>query len=427
MNLTVEVGWIIDEETEALVDKLRIDLSNAHPLLIGGTWSLNAAYHLLEQVADSTSLVMISPYIAESPQWLRHVSLGSNASFNLFKPVGDKLTYVHFIADVFKGAFNLNNAQTSALRRALMRAYLSSKEPTVEDVVSALEIESMELANRDAIELVEIVETMGMSKLGAACRGHYELTNIQALVSMSELPPSYASVLSMVILMHLMKNSFKGVVALCDFDIIKEFVGSAWKNLVDLLNKMRAEHTIIIACTNSVSSIPLELRARARMTIVGSPITPEDARHISIMISQRALKLLSSKERFAYNFISSKGIVEVPLEETVKIHVAEELKAPLEAPRSMLHAKLGNKAKMAYEILSFLRDGASTRDSVISYAMHRLDVSSLEASRLVNALLIHGLASEVVGADGKYWLKITVRGLNAIEELEALEGWLTRE
>jgi hypothetical protein len=119
-------------------------------------------------------------------------------------------------------------------------------------------------------------------------------------------------------------------------------------------------------------------------------------------------------------------VVEVPLKETIKVAVAEEVELRPEAPRPTLYTKLGDKAKMAYEVLSFLRDGASSRDSVISYAMHRLDISSLEASRLINSILTHGLASEVVGADGKYWLKITVRGLNAIEELEALEGWLAR-
>jgi len=427
VSTIVEVGWIVDGDADALVDTLRIDLSNVHLLTVSGAWSLNATCHLLGQVAGSVNLVVVSPYTAEGPQWLRHLSLGLNASFNPFKPVGDKLAYSHFIADIFKGAFSLNNAQTSALRRALMRAYLSSKEPTAEDVLSALEIESTELTNRDSIELIEIVEAMCRGRLGAACTNRLELTDLQAIISMSELPPSYASILSMAMLMYLVKNGFKGVVVLCNLDVLREFIGSAWRNFVYLVNKMKVEPLTIIACTSSASFTPLELRTRAHMIIVGSPLTPEDAKYVSAMVGRKRLKLLNSKERFAYNLISSSGVIEIPLEETVKMHVEEELKALLEAPRSMLHAKLGNKAKMAYDILSFLRDGASTRDSVISYAMHRLDVSSLEASRLVNTLLIHGLASEVVGADGKYWLKITVRGLNALEELEALEGWLTRE
>ncbi|MEM4576391.1 MAG: hypothetical protein QW701_02870 [Candidatus Nezhaarchaeales archaeon] len=427
MSFEVDVGFIIEDDAEALTSTLRVNLFSAHPLVISGAWSLNATYHLLGQLADSANLVVISPYIAEGPRWLKHVSLGLNASFNPFKPVGDKLVYAHFVADAFKGAFNLNNAQTSSLRRALTRTYLTGKDPTIEDITSALELESNELTNRDAVELIEIVEAMGRGRLGAACSSHFELTNIQALISMYELPPSYASLISMAILMHLLKSGFKGVVTLCDVDILKEFIGSAWKNLIDLLNKMRAESSIVIACANGTSSIPLELRAGARMAIMGSPITPEDVRYVSAVVGRRYLRLLNSKERFAYSLAYSSGVVEVPLEETAKISAIEELKVPVEVPKSMLQAKLGNKAKMAYEVLNFLRDGASTRDSVISYAIHRLDVSSMEASKLVNALLIHGLANEVVGADGKYWLKITVRGLNALEELEALEGWLIRE
>ncbi|MEM0317710.1 MAG: hypothetical protein QXO97_06920 [Candidatus Nezhaarchaeales archaeon] len=427
MSTVVEIGWIVDEDVNALMDSLRIDLSNAHPMVISGNWSLNAACHLLSQVAYSTNLAIISPYTAEAPQWLQHLCLGLNSSFNPFRPVGDKLVYAHFIADVFKGVFGLNNAQASALRRALIRAYLSNKEPAVEDVVSALEIESTELTNRDAVELIDIVEVMCRGRLKVACSDSLEITNLQAAISMSELPPSYSSILFMAMLMHLASNSFKGILVLCDLDVLKEFLGPAWRNFVHLFNRSRTGCSTIIACTSSVSSTPLELRARARMTVVGSPITSEDIKYVSAMVGRRALKLLNSRERFAYHLISSSGVVEIPLEETVTMHVEEELKVPLEAPRSMLHAKLGNKAKMAYEVLSFLRDGASTRDSVISYAMHRLDMSSLEASRLVNALIVHGLVSEVVGADGKYWLKITVRGLNAVEELEALEGWLTRE
>lgn len=426
MNLYVDVGWVIDEDSETPVNELRVDLSSVHPLVVGGAWSLNAAYHMLGQLVDSTDLVVISPYADEAPRWLRHLNLGLNASFNPFKPVGDRSAYAHFIASVFKGVFDLNNAQTSALRRALMRIYLSGKEPIIENIISALEIESTELVNRDAVELVEIVETMERGRLGAACASQSELLNAQAVISMSELPPSYASILSTAILMHALKGGFKGVLTLCDVDLLKEFVGSAWRELAVLLDKMRCEGLTIIACTSSASSIPSGLKARARMIIVGSPITPEDVKSVSTIIGRRALKLLRGKERFAYSSTFSTGVIEVPLEETVKMHVVEELKAPLEAPRSTLHVKLGSRAKMAYEVLSFLRDGASTRDSVISYAMHRLDISSLEASRLVNALIIHGLASEVVGADGKYWLKITVRGLNALEEIEALEGWLVR-
>jgi hypothetical protein len=160
--------------------------------------------------------------------------------------------------------------------------------------------------------------------------------------------------------------------------------------------------------------------------MIGTPLAAEDARDLSIVLGRRVLKLLNSKERFAYKLVGSAGVVEVPLKETIKVAVAEEVELQPEAPRPTLYTKLGDKAKMAYEVLSFLRDGASSRDSVVSYAMHRLDISSLEASRLINSILTHGLASEVVGADGKYWLKITVRGLNAIEELEALEGWLAR-
>lgn len=426
MSFVVEVGSVVDEDTGALVNSLKVDLSKVQPMIIGGNWSLNATCHLLKQLVDSMDLVVISPYAVEAPQWLRHVSLGLNASFNLFKPIGDKLTYAHFVAEAFRGAFNLNNAQVSALRRALTRVYLSSKEPTIEDVTSSLEVESTELTNRDAVELIEIVETMKRGRLGAACSGHLELANLQAIISMSELPPSYASLLSMAMTMHVLKSNFRGVLVLCDVDLLREFAGSAWKNLVDLLSKARVESSIIIACSSSISSVPLDLRAKARMTIAGIPMIPEDVRYVSTMVGRRALRLLNGKERFAYNFALSSGVVEVPLEETVEMHVVEELKAPLEAPRSMLQAKLGNKAKMAYEVLSFLRDGASTRDSAISYAMHRLDLSSLEASRLVNALIIHGFANEVVGADGKYWLKITVRGLNALEEIEALEGWLIR-
>ena len=424
MSLVVEVGWVVDLSAEAVVDELRMDLRSERPLIISGAWSLSVASHLIGQVADSTEVVALLPYATEAPRGLRHLSLGLNSSFNPFKPVGDRTSYAIFISEVFRGAFGLNSAQASALKRALVRAYSGNKEPSVEDVISALEIESTELASRDAVNLVEALEAMERGRLGAACKGGD--LEPRSAISMAELPPSYAAAISMAVLMHVLKSGLRGVVAVCDLDLLRGFLGPAYRLAVDLLNKLDDSGSIVVMCAGSASALPLELRSRSRALMVGAPLTAEDARDLSVLLGLRALKLLNSRERFAYKLVSSAGVVEVPLEETVKITVAAEAKLPPEVPRPTLYAKLGSKAKMAYEVLSFLRDGPSTRDSVISYAMHRLDVSSLEASRLVNALLMHGLASEVVGADGKYWLKITVRGLSAIEELEALEGWLAR-
>jgi hypothetical protein len=424
VSLVVEVGWIVDLSAEAVIDELRIDLRSDRPLIISGAWSLNAASHLMEQVADSVDVVVLLPYTDEAPRGLRHLSLGLNASFNLFKPIGDRTSYAIFVSEVFRGVFDLSGAQASALKRALVRAYSSNKEPSVEDVVSALEVETTELASRDAVDLMEVLEAMERGRLGAACRGG--TLEPRSAISMSELPPSYATAISMTILMHALRGGFRGVVTMYDADLLEDFLGSARKLAVDLLNRLDVAGSTMIMCAGSASALPLELRSRSRALIIGLPLTAEDARDLSAVLSRRALKLLNNRERFAYKLVGSTGVVEVPLKETVKVAVAEKVEPQLEAPRPTLYAKLGNKAKMAYEVLSFLRDGPSARDSVISYAMHRLDISSLEASRLINALLTHGLASEVVGADGKYWLKITVRGLNAIEELEALEGWLAR-
>jgi hypothetical protein len=115
--------------------------------------------------------VALLPYTNEVPRGLRHLSLGLNASFNPFKPIGDRTSYAIFVSEVFRGVFDLSNAQASALKRALVRAYSSNKEPSVENVISALEVESTELASRDAVDLMEVLEAMERGRLGAACRG----------------------------------------------------------------------------------------------------------------------------------------------------------------------------------------------------------------------------------------------------------------
>ncbi len=424
MSLVVEVGWVVDLDAEAVIDELRADLRSDRPLILSGAWSLSAAGHLIEQAAALVEVMVLLPYTAEAPRGLRPLSLGHNASFNPLKPMGDRSSYAIFIAEVLKGVFDLSNAQASTLKRALMRAYSSNKEPSIDDVVSALEIESAELASRDAVDLIEVIEAMERGRLGAACKEGPPLEPCSA-VSMSELPPRYATAISMAILVHALRSGFRGVVAICDLDLLNAFLGPARSLAIDLLNRLDASGSTVMMCSGSASALPLELRSRARMSLMGLPLTAEDARGLSAVLGRRALRLLNSKERFAYKLEGSAGVVEVPLKETAKIAVGGA-EPPLEAPRPALYAKLGGKAKMAYEVLSFLRDGPSTRDSAISYAMHRLEISSLEASRLINALLAHGLLNEVVGADGKYWLKITVRGLSAIEELEALEGWLAR-
>ncbi len=425
MNTIVEVGWMIDVDAEAALNKLKVDIKEINPLIIGSKWSINVAFHIIGQVADSMEIMVISPYTDEAPHWAYPAYMGLNASLSIFKPVGDRDLYAHFIAEAFRGALGLNNAQTSALRRALLRVYSSGKDPSVEEVLSAVEIEAMDLRGRDATELIEALEAMERGRLGAACQSDMELPRGPIAITMSKLPPSYASIMAIVLLKHLYEKCFNGIIAICDIEHLQTFLGSTWKIATDMIFKLMKSKATVITCSSSISGLPLDLRARAGMTMMGAPSALEDVRYIEELIGRRALKLLNSKERHAYRLIDSSGIVEVPLEETEKIKVEEALKLPRETPKPMLYAKLGHKAKMAYEILSFLRDGASTRDSVISYAMHRLDISSLEASRLINTLLTHGLASEVVGADGKYWLKITVKGLNAVEELEALEGWLT--
>lgn len=425
MNAMIEVGWIIDVDAEASLSKLKVDVSDVNPIVIGSKWSINVASHIMEQAAGSMEAIIISPYVDEAPHWTYPLHMGLNASLNIFKPIGDRDLYAYFIAEAFKGSLGLNNAQASALRRALLKVYLSDKEPSIEEILSIIEIEAVDLRGRDANELIEILEAMGRGRLGAACQSDIEISRGPITITMSKLPPSYASLLTIVLLRRLYEEGFSGIIAIRDVEYLQGFLGSAWRMAEDMIFKLRGNGAIVIACSSSISCLPLDLRARAGMIMMGTPLALEDVRHIEELIGRRALKLLNSKERHAYKLIDSSGIVEVPLEKAERVKVEETIKPLQEAPKPMLYAKLGHKAKMAYEILSFLRDGASTRDSVISYAMHRLDVSSLEASRMINALLTHGLASEVVGADGKYWLKITVKGLNAIEELEALEGWLT--
>ena len=423
MRQILEIGWIIDREAEATLNKLRVDIAEANPIIISGRWSVNAAFQIACQAASSMEVVALSPFNSEAPKWIEAVELGANASFNPFKPIGNKDLYAYFISEVAKGALELTSAQALALRRALSRLYATSKEPTIDEVLSAVEVEAVDLRGEEANELIEAIEVMSRGRIGAACRGGGDI-NGSKVITMPRIPPTYASIITASIIYHIMYKGFNGLMMICGIESLQAMLNRAWKLLLNLMFEQARSKPLMILTSSSTAILPLDLRAKAGLLMTGTPMTPEDSRLIRELVGPSALKLLDNKNRYAYKLSWSSGVVEVEEEHLMPIEVEEELEAAHEAPKPMLYVKLGSKAKMAYEVLSFLRDGASTRDAVISYAMHRLDISSLEASRLINALLTHGLASEVVGADGKYWLKITVRGLNAIEEVEALEGWL---
>lgn len=425
MKVLVEVGWMVDPDAETTLNKLTIDMAEADTIIIGGRWSPNVAAHIIEQAVGSMNSVIISPYSDETPCWAQALHPGFNIHLNIFSLSGEKFAHSHFLSEMFKGIFELNVAQVSVLRRALLRLYSSRRDPSVEDVLSAVEVETTELRGQDSIVLIELLESMSRGRLGAACQSSIELPKGSSAVIMSGLPPHYASIMAIILLRRLCIEGFKGIVEVRDVDFLLNFAGSAWKLIVDVIFKLARGGSTVIISSRSVTSLPISLRAEAHMTIMGAPSTLEDLRYIKGLIGNRAVSLLNNRERHAYKLTTSSGIVEVPLERLEKAKVEETIRPPKETPKPMLYVKLGDRAKMAYDVLSFLRDGASTRDSTISYAMHKLDITSLEASRLINSLIIHGLASEVVGADGKYWLKITPKGLSAIEELEVLEGWLT--
>lgn len=419
MTCRVELGWIVDVDAEAPLAKLAVELSCASPILVGSKWSGGVASRIAGQAADSAmNVVVLSPFSSALYPWMELLDMGVNASFNLFKPVGDVDVYAHFVTELLKGCLGLNGPQTAALKRSLKRVYSRGMEPTVEEVISAVEAESMDLRLRESMELLEALESMELGRLRLACSGDLELKG-SSMVTLARLPPSYASAMTVAILYKLYAERFRGLLVVCHLDLLKEFLGSSWRLLLYVLAKLQEAGCSLCLPCNSVVELPHSVRVMAGLTLVGAPSTPEEARYVESLVG-RAARLLDER-RHAYSHLTSRGVVEIPLEE-LEVLELEVAKPVREGPRPMLKVKFGAKAKMAYEVLSFLRDGASTREATISYAMHRLDITSLEASRLINSLLTHGLASEVVGADGKYWVKITVRGLSAIEELEALEG-----
>jgi DNA-binding IclR family transcriptional regulator len=82
----------------------------------------------------------------------------------------------------------------------------------------------------------------------------------------------------------------------------------------------------------------------------------------------------------------------------------------------------GNRADVAYGVLSFLAQGVVERDLVIGYITGVYGLSAAEAKKILTTLSVNGLIIEGVHRDGKYYLKISPMGVAVMNEYSEFEG-----
>jgi hypothetical protein len=372
------------------------------------------------------------------------LKLGFNASINPFKfDSEDPYIEAKIVSDIFRLSLHLGEDSARVLLDSLI-SLISKRglEFSVSDIIS--EVESQSLISRSypyVHRLLRLLDLMSVGRIGSSFNSTYGFSNLNSsliIVDVSHLPVEFRVLSSLLMLMKFGRNF--DFMLIEDADIIapemsralrEEYAISFERSITfyDLINGSRSRY-ILLSCDNPLW---LNSKVRAIIDIAFAPI-PKIRDSLDILLrtftsksyDPNLLKSINVNDDVYFMVFRDGNInlasYSVKVEFKGEFEVADELKPLKPSQMNTLVKLFGNRADVAYGVLSFLAQGVVERDLVIGYITGVYGLSAAEAKKILTTLSVNGLIIEGVHRDGKYYLKISPMGVAVMNEYSEFGG-----
>jgi len=384
--------------------------------MIEGTSTLKVEVNLINKALDSGEVIIIDPCsIRRTFTSIPEISwriLGWNASISLTdllkEKFHDKYFMVSYLVEIFAKTFNLSSIEAKILTEALVELIDSSSELSFNNLTDKVEEISSTLPYSDRIRvmrLINLLQLLNLGRVGAALSNKAPLDEVNG---------------SLLLDLSLIPWKFKGLI----YGFLTVWCAMRSYNMLILGGPLPEGIAEVLRVT-----VDLILSAGHSSKLIVSGITQHQAERV--MRNYPDFKLLKEMKvgtstRWIY-FQERGETYEVILDDiplwTAYGEMPEQLLEPISRVKvTLLEKVFKREVDIAFKALAFLREGATTRDGLVSYLTYAFSIKTSHALRLVTKLVAYGLIEEVVGRDTKYWMRLTIRGYGALEEYEALRG-----
>ncbi|RLE51899.1 MAG: hypothetical protein DRJ20_01215 [Candidatus Methanomethylicota archaeon] len=370
------------------------------------------------------------------------VRLGFNASISPFNLSWfDPYIRAFEISEAFKLSFHISEVSARILQQALARFVARGVyEPSVEDVILEIESQSQIASTRPySFRLLRLLDNLTWGRIGSSFSGFLGLDDVGnslLIVDLHHLPREFRVLASILLFLNFSERSDVKLV-LEESDLLmpglmralREEYAVAFERtlfILDILKRSR-NPAIILSCRS-----PMLLAFRARLSLncafSSPPRSKEEFNALSALLPLADFRLehvnYIPSSAFLVFYGGRVSIAELKFKELpeVRIPVEDVIKPTKPKVESALHKMFRGLADPAAQILSFLLQGAADRDTLMGYAVGVLGLSSEVAQRIISVLSAYGFIADVVGRDGKYYLRITPSGIAALNEYSSYRG-----
>lgn len=430
MKLEVALGYRIVGEVAVSTQVLH--LSRGLSIGIFGRDRVRSLKVLVTQlVQEHSTIILDTEGVLRNlrfPSEVRYLALSHNATLPLSEllPRGAELhTRLITLTDLVAGALNLNELEKLVLQQALLRTVLSG-DPSPLSLRKFILEELTKLSTVEKVRtytLLTLAEDLRYGRLRAALElgGEVPDTTTPQLLDLTLVPPRYRGLLLYLLLYYLTTRGLEDhVLVLTDLTRYSDVLSRSPVPRTLLLEL--AERNWILFTAESILTLPEELREYVEYVVQHRVHTSTEARALAdfYRVPEDTLTRLGVDEAYV---ISARGRYRVRIwsdiiREEVRELPPEKVRIEEPAPQPLLRELFSEKSELVYEVLNYLRRGAVTRDELLTFITEGLGLESTVAAHLITELSLHGLIDEFVARDGRYWLRISVKGLLACEEYE---------
>ena len=442
-GLRLGIGKIVDKEFEYNRNILNLNMGDTIilsgvnsdiilSLIVSNLMEINCKFILI----DSSGL-----YQYFSSGQIKKYIIGWNLALPLEiieKHIGEKNILFDIYTNIFSILLNMDSYERIILQNILLKI-LTKRSNLIEDLRSELEsllyLSTYSIRKNFIEKFLSILDIFTHSFISVTfpLQGQIGRFNETCIFDYSLIPSSFRNLALLLNLILLEK---------CDYPVIIIDLNGIYERNILIKNELfrkilnefckREDHIIIVSDKNL--SFLLKLWSTSIRNLILTQI--HDLDDINILFKMGfsrdlLLKLLLLESDRALildthniyetriNIESFKYLKNIP-----KKFPKKTLKYPGYLPKIFLSNIFGRNAEIIYSLLSFLREGATNRDGVLSYLQYKYGLKTSIASQLMVKAMIYNLIEEVVGKDGRYWIRITLKGISVMEEYEKYMGGL---
>ncbi len=422
-----------------------LDLGSGDVIGIFGRCSGTTVKQLITSLSDLSDEVS-SIVILDSEGTLRNLKalneyrytiLGWNASLPLIEvipPGRDLSSRLLMVTDIITAALNLSDIEAHILHNALMK-YLTSSRHELDNLMRAISEEYMKLSPVErtrAYNILSLMRDLKYGRLGAALSELHHTVDSEErklYVDAALIPPNYRSLVLSLLMYYLYSRGVRDkIIVVLNFGTYLSDVSMKSKSFSNLLTTILTNN-ITIVHSNSILELPTYLREYVTYIIQHRVNTSTEARALADFYKLPEETLTKLRDHEAY--LVGRGLcLKIALwhdivEEQPTFKLPKEVIIPREpAAQPLIREVFGEKAELVYEVLNYLRRGAVTRDELLSFLTEGMGLDTTSAAKLINELCVHGLVEDFIARDGRYWIRLSIRGLVSVDEYEE---WRARE